>query len=81
MVDGEGDEGYIPGYVTTGEDWQIQVVYGYWVQFNNVEHLSGGIYGNGVWQTRWRAMEAMSARCYDAPSGTVVRKFVCAMAT
>ena len=39
----EGVAGYMPGYVPTGDDRQIQEVYGCRVNSNNISHLIGGI--------------------------------------
>ena len=41
--DGKGYTGGLPGYITIGEDRQIQEIYRNWVKSNNGAHISGGI--------------------------------------
>ena len=71
--------GDFPGCVPSGEDRWIRGVYRDWEHSNDGAHLSGGIKYYQVWQARCRTLAVMPARQYDAPSGTVGRRFVQAL--
>ena len=74
--DGEGTAGDLPGCAPMGEYRCIQEVYRYWLNSNDVAHLSGGIQDDKEWNTRWENLAFIPARRYDAPIWRVRRRFV-----
>ena len=75
-TEGEGESGYVPGYVPTSDDLRLREVYGDWVHGNPGTHLDGGITDDGKWQGCWRDLAVTPAQRYEAPSGKVGRRFV-----
>ena len=66
----------VQGHRLTPCDIKLWSVYGNHVHRNDGTHLTGGIYDDALWQTRWRRISNLTLRFYDAPKSKSGRRFV-----
>ena len=66
----------LQGHRLTPCDIKLRSVYGNHVHRNDGTHLTGGIYDDALWQTRWRRISNLTLRFYDAPKGKAGQRFV-----
>lgn len=85
---GEGPEsepeerciGDLPGATISEVDRMLDEVYGDHVHQNPGTHLDGGISDDKLWQEHWSHLVVYPGQTYDAPSGSVGRRFTSLMA-
>ena len=66
----------LPGYIMSEADKKLSAIYGDHPHDNDGTHMDGGFADDALWQRLWNRIFSLKLSQYDAPKGTVGRRFV-----